>query len=99
MVLVRIATIKSRVKGHHVNKSIISAKNWNANSRLKINIIIMLSWYWRRRKTKSQKEKQAKNRINGGLRFFHIPDASSLYNTPCNRFYNNYVINICPRQL
>ena len=45
MVLVRIATIKSRVKGHHVNKSIISAKNWNANSRLKINIIIMLSWY------------------------------------------------------
>ena len=24
---------------------------------------------------------------------------SSLYNTPCNRFYNNYVINICPRQL
>ena len=21
------------------------------------------------------------------------------YNTPCNRFYNNYVINICPRQL
>ena len=22
-----------------------------------------------------------------------------ILNTPCNRFYNNYVINICPRQL
>ena len=75
MVLVRLATIKSRVKGHHLNKSIISAKNWNANSRLKINIVIMLSWYWRKRITKSQKEKQAKSRINGRLWFFHIPDA------------------------
>ena len=75
MVPVRIAMIKSRVKGRHLNKSIISAKNWNANSRLKINIVIILSWYWRKRKTKSQKEKQAKSRINGGLRFFHIPDA------------------------
>ena len=25
--------------------------------------------------------------------------SSSLYNKPCNGFYNNYVINICPRQL
>ena len=30
---------------------------------------------------------------------FRISDTSSHYNTPCNRFYNNYVINICPRQL
>ena len=26
-------------------------------------------------------------------------ESKHLYNTPCNRFYNNYVINICPRQL
>ena len=33
---------------------------------------------------------------------FKLPNVSitsSLYNTPCNRLYNNYVINICPRQL
>ena len=30
---------------------------------------------------------------------FLIFITSSLYNTLCNRFYNNYVINICPRQL
>ena len=28
-----------------------------------------------------------------------LSNSSSLYNTPCNRFYNNCVINICPRQL
>ena len=29
----------------------------------------------------------------------HFVITSSLYNTLCNRFYNNYVINICTRQL
>ena len=29
----------------------------------------------------------------------HFAFTSSLYNTHCNRFYNNYVIDICPRQL
>ena len=32
-------------------------------------------------------------------KFLIFTITSSLYNTPCNRFYNNYVINICPRQL
>ena len=30
---------------------------------------------------------------------FYFAITSSYYDTPCNRFYNNYVINICPRQL
>ena len=30
---------------------------------------------------------------------FHFAITSSLYNTHCSRFYNNYVANICPRQL
>ena len=29
----------------------------------------------------------------------HPAITGSLCNTPSNRFYNNYVINICPRQL
>ena len=29
---------------------------------------------------------------------FYFAITSSFYNTPCKRFYNNYVINICPRQ-
>ena len=33
------------------------------------------------------------------LSWLHFAITSSLYNTPSNRFYNNYVINICPRQL
>ena len=33
------------------------------------------------------------------LSLLHIAITSSLYNTTCNRFYYNYVINICLRQL
>ena len=32
-------------------------------------------------------------------KFFIFAITSSLYNTPCKRFYNNYVSSICPRQL
>ena len=32
-------------------------------------------------------------------KFLIFAITSSLHNTPCNRFYNNYVINICFRQL
>ena len=28
----------------------------------------------------------------------HPAITGSLYNTPCNRFYNNYVIETCPSQ-
>ena len=30
---------------------------------------------------------------------FKMPNTSSHYNAPLNRFYNNYVTSICPRQL
>ena len=33
------------------------------------------------------------------LSWLHFVITSSLYNTSCNRFYNNYVVNIYPRQL
>ena len=33
------------------------------------------------------------------LPLLHFAITSSYYNTTCNRFYNNYVINICPRKL
>ena len=33
------------------------------------------------------------------LSWLHLAITSSLYKTPCNRVYNNYVINIYPRQL
>ena len=64
---VRIVTIKSRVKGHHVNNY-----NYTSGEELeckhKVQYTLMLSWYWRRRKAKSEKEKQAKYRLKSGLR-------------------------------
>ena len=33
------------------------------------------------------------------LPLLHFAIPSSYHNTTCNRFYNNYVINICPRKL
>ena len=33
------------------------------------------------------------------LSWLHFANNSSYYNTPCNRFCNNYVINKCPRHL
>ena len=33
------------------------------------------------------------------LSWLHFAITSSLYNTLCNRFYNNYATNICPRKL
>ena len=33
------------------------------------------------------------------LSYLHFAITSSLYNTTCNGFYNNYLINIWPRQL
>ena len=36
---------------------------------------------------------------NGGYALhFAITPSAITYNTPCNRFYNNYVIDICPIQ-
>ena len=67
-----------------------------------------------RQKIKKKQQKKAnkteKNKVEGGgggrsnservrAKRFCCASISSLYNTPCNRFYNNYVINICPRQL
>ena len=36
---------------------------------------------------------------NLSLPLLHFAITSAYYNTTCNRFYNNYVINICPRKL
>ena len=47
---------------------------------------------------KTTKEKQTKTE-RSNYRHLLVSITSSLYNTPCNGFYNNYVINICPRQL
>ena len=47
---------------------------------------------------KAKKEKQT-NVERSNYRHLLLSITSSLYNTPYNRFYNNYVINICPRQL
>ena len=33
------------------------------------------------------------------LSWLHFAITSSYYDAPCNRFYNNYTINLCPRQL
>ena len=69
MALVRIATVKSRVKRRHVNKyKYTIGEELECKSRLKINIAVMLSLYWRKKKTKSQKETQAKNWIKSRLR-------------------------------
>ena len=51
-------------------------------------------------KEKSRKQqKKNKERQKEAKRAEAIVTGSSLHNTPCNRFYNNYVINICPRKL
>ena len=47
---------------------------------------------------KTTKEKQTKTE-RSNYQHHLLSITSSLYNTPCNRFYNKYVINICPRQL
>ena len=60
------------------------------------------------KKSKQDRKEQGGGGGRGGGRsnservrakWFCCASISSLYNTPCNRFYNNYVINICPRQL
>ena len=44
-------------------------------------------------------EKQTKTERSEGNRSYSGRVRASLYNTPCNRFYNNHIINICYRQL
>ena len=45
-----------------------------------------------------EKLEYKKNKLKIDIDFLNNCKQLGVYNTTCNRFYNNYVINICPRQ-
>ena len=45
-----------------------------------------------------EKLEYKKSKLKIDIDFLNNCKQLGVYNTTCNRFYNNYVINICPRQ-